>query len=371
MTPMTARQLTNELAALLRKEHAAMADFLLALSDFDRHQQWRELGHTSLFYFLRRELGLSAGAAQNRKTAAELIQRYPAVEAALRQGKLCLSTVSELSKVLTPENEADTLPRFFGLSRREAEALAVSIKPVPAAPKRDVVTAVRAPPASTPQDARTAPLPPAVTLELHPGEPVHEQDLRHAPVAPARPAQRDAAEPLDAERSRLHVNVSRRFLEKLDRAKDALSHAKPGASMEDILEAGLDLVLERQAKRNGLVAKPQRVARPSKADRIPAYVKRAVWKRAGGRCEYVLESGERCGCTDQLEFDHIIPRARGGKSTIHNVRLLCRGHNDIAARRAFGDRVMDRYTGKRRYPGSTAEAHVPSRSDAVARPRPP
>jgi hypothetical protein len=84
---MTARELTNELLSLLRKEQAAMADFLLALADFDRNQRWRELGHTSLFYFLRRELGLSAGAAQYRKTAAELIQQVPEVETALREGR--------------------------------------------------------------------------------------------------------------------------------------------------------------------------------------------------------------------------------------------------------------------------------------------
>jgi 5-methylcytosine-specific restriction endonuclease McrA len=258
--------------------------------------------------------------SRDRKTAAELIQRYPAVEAALRQGRLCLSTVTELSKVLTPENAADTLPRFYGLSRREAEALAVSIKPVPAVP------------------------------------------------------QRDAAEPLDAERSRLHVNVSRRFLEKLDRAKDALSHAKPGATMEEILEAGLDLVLDRQAKRNGLVAKPRKKVRP-KSDRIPAHVKRTVWKRADGRCEYILESGERCGCTDQLEFDHITPRALGGKSTVANTRLACRPHNHLAARLVFGDRVMDRYTRKRGRPGSTAEAPPvsvePHPSISARRPAPP
>ncbi|HYG69092.1 MAG TPA: HNH endonuclease, partial [Anaeromyxobacteraceae bacterium] len=82
----TARELTNHLAVLLRKEKDAMADFLLALADFDRKRLWRELGHTSLFAFLRRELKLSAGAAQNRKTAVELIQRFPAVEAALRSG---------------------------------------------------------------------------------------------------------------------------------------------------------------------------------------------------------------------------------------------------------------------------------------------
>jgi hypothetical protein len=366
---MTARELTNELAALLQKEHAAMADFLLALSDFDRHQRWRELGHTSLFYFLRRELGLSAGAAQNRKTAAELIQRNPAVEGALRQGKLCLSTVTGLSKVLTPENAADTVPRFFGLSRREAEALAVSIKPLPVVPQRDVVTAIRAPaPQPAPQVARTAPVSPAMTPEVHPCELVQAPQPYLAPVAPPRPAQRDAVEPLDAERSRLHINVSRRFLEKLDGAKDALSHSKPGATMEEILEAGLDLVLDRQARRNGLVAKPRKTVRPSESNRIPAHVKRAVWARAGGRCEYVLESGGRCGCMDQLEYDHVTPRARGGKSTVANVRLACRAHNDLAARLVFGDRWMDRYTRKRRRTGSHAE---PPPASVEAPPSPP
>jgi hypothetical protein len=61
-----------------------MAEFLVALAEFDGQKRWRELGHASLFSFLRSELGLSAGAAQYRKTAAELVRRYPEVEAALR-----------------------------------------------------------------------------------------------------------------------------------------------------------------------------------------------------------------------------------------------------------------------------------------------
>jgi hypothetical protein len=170
-----------------------------------------------------------------------------------------------------------------------------------------------------------------------------------APPEPATPARRDSVDPLDAKSSRLHVTVSRRFLEKLEAAKDALSHARPGASAEEILEAGLDLLLERHAKRKGLVAKPRQNVRPSKTDAIPAHVKRAVWKRAGGRCEWRLESGERCDSTTRLEFDHYgEPRARGGPPTIENVRLHCRGHNDMNARLVFGDEWMDRYTGKRR-----------------------
>ena len=84
---MNARDLTNHLAALLRRERYAMADFLVALADFDRRRRWADLGHASVFSFLRRELGLSAGAAQYRKTAAELIQHHPEVEAALSRGQ--------------------------------------------------------------------------------------------------------------------------------------------------------------------------------------------------------------------------------------------------------------------------------------------
>src|SRR6266545_8344364 len=134
-----ARARSNHLAALLRNEQSAMADFLLDLADFDRHRLWEELGHASLFSFLRRELRLSAGAAQYRKTAAGLVQRYPQVEAALRNGQLCLSSVIEVAKVITPENATGLLPRFFGLSSRDAAFVAVSIRPVEDPPRRDLV----------------------------------------------------------------------------------------------------------------------------------------------------------------------------------------------------------------------------------------
>jgi hypothetical protein len=83
----TAREDTTRLADLLRREHHALAEFLVALAAFDRERRWAELEHRSLFAFLRRELRLSAGAAQYRKTAAELVQKYPDVEVALRDGR--------------------------------------------------------------------------------------------------------------------------------------------------------------------------------------------------------------------------------------------------------------------------------------------
>src|SRR5574341_789395 len=113
----TARDLAAHLASLLRREQGAMADFLLALADFDRQRLWQPLGYSSLFYFLHRALKLSAGAAYHRKTAAELLQRFPAVVEPLRDGRLCLSSVVELSRVLTPENASEVLSRFFHASK--------------------------------------------------------------------------------------------------------------------------------------------------------------------------------------------------------------------------------------------------------------
>jgi HNH endonuclease len=167
------------------------------------------------------------------------------------------------------------------------------------------------------------------------------------PLPPPRLPQRDSAEPVTAELSRLHVTVSRRFLAKLEAARAALSHARPGATAEEILEAGLDLVIARKAKRNGLVEKPRKEPPPAKSDRVPAHVKRAVWNRDGGRCQWPLDRGGICGSTLRLELDHVVPRARGGPSTVENLRLLCDVHNDLAARRVFGDGWMDRFRRKR------------------------
>jgi HNH endonuclease len=348
---MDARQLSSHLAALLRKEREAMADFLLALADFDDKKLWRDLGHTSLFYYLRRELGLSAGAAQHRKTAVELIQRFPAVETALRQGRLCLSSVCELAKVVTPENVAEVLPRFFGLSRRESEVVAASIRPAASIPQREVVTPVRAAVITPRGDARREITrgEPEVN-ELHPGE----LELRTEPSATTRPSARppDSELPLTAELSRFHITVSRQFMETLEQTKDALSHSHPGASTEEILTACMQLMLAKKARQRGLVEKPLATPRPSRSDHFPAHVRRAVMKRSGGRCEWVFDDGERCNSTYQVECDHIQPKALGGKATLENTRAACRGHNQLAARQVFGDAFMDRFTrrGRRRPP---------------------
>ncbi|OLD09405.1 MAG: hypothetical protein AUI90_04185 [Deltaproteobacteria bacterium 13_1_40CM_3_69_14] len=256
-----ARILAGRLADLLRVEHGAMADFLVALADFDRRRAWVELGYSSLFYFLHRELGLSKGAAHYRKTAAKLVQRFPEIVEPLRDGRLCITSITHLAKVLTPQNRREMLPRFFQRSKREAMAVAAAIQPATAAPHRDVITAVR--PASAAYAVSAPPLSEAAALGPSAPPLVQPVELNApAPSLHSKPARRDAAEPLTAELSRLHITVSRRFLEKLEAARAALSHSHPLATAEDILETGLDLVLERHLKRKGLMQKPRQQTAP-------------------------------------------------------------------------------------------------------------
>ena len=295
-----------------------MADFLIALADFDRHGHWVKLGYKSVFWFLHRGLGLSKSAAFFRMTAAELIQQHPEILEPLRDGRLCLSTVAELAKVLTRENVPDVLPRFFTLSKREAKEVTAELLPADAPPLRDVVTLVEAPVAAV-ASAVSQPTPPTLgERPLSRGSPANHAHANVrvpevAPVPSTAQAPSFEVEPLTAELRRLHITVSKRVVEKLDAARDALSHSHPGANLGEIIEAGLDFLLERAAKRRGLVNNPRKKAatpaEPIEPGKEPpvvakdpgryvaANVRRAIWERDHGQCHWAIDGGGICGST--------------------------------------------------------------------------
>jgi len=140
------------------------------------------------------------------------------------------------------------------------------------------------------------------------------------------------------------MTVSKQFLEKLEAARKGQGHAQPGASAEKVIEAALDLLLAQQAMRRGAVKASRKVSRPTTSGHIPAAVRREVWSRDEGKCTWPLDSGGVCGSTLRLEIDHVVPRGKGGPSTIDNCRLACKFHNQLAARQACGDRHMDLFT---------------------------
>lgn len=63
---------------------------------------------------------------------------------------------------------------------------------------------------------------------------------------------------------------------------------------------------------------------------IPQWVKVRVAARDGARCV-------RCGSTENIQFDHLIPFSRGGSSTDpNNIQLLCGRCNRLKGNRYIG-----------------------------------
>jgi hypothetical protein len=78
------------------------------------------------------------------------------------------------------------------------------------------------------------------------------------------------------------------------------------------------------------ISNPDQVIRRSRY--IPARIRREVWKRDKGQCTYTNPDGRRCTARSRLQYHHLIPFAEGGPSTIENLTLRCRTHNEYDAR---------------------------------------
>lgn len=92
--------------------------------------------------------------------------------------------------------------------------------------------------------------------------------------------------------------------QKLEVAHAVLRHEKRYRQLQRQLEA-FDRLERADVARRG---------------RISDHVRLFVWQRDQGKCV-------KCGCAEQLEYDHIIPIVKGGSNTERNIQLLCEACN--------------------------------------------
>jgi len=96
--------LDQKLKALFKTERKIIHEILLIIQTLDLTKSYRELGYSSLFEYLTKEIGYSEGAAQRRISSARLMKEVPSLEKKLQDGELNLSQVS-LAQVAFKQEE--------------------------------------------------------------------------------------------------------------------------------------------------------------------------------------------------------------------------------------------------------------------------
>jgi hypothetical protein len=163
--------------------------------------------------------------------------------------------------------------------------------------------------------------------------------------APEASPSRSTVSPRSPGRYALQATVCEATHDKLRYAQELLGHQVPNGDIATVLDRALDELIARlERTRFAITDRPRRCgATPAPGSRyIPADVKRAVVRRDQCQCAYVSPNGRRCEARKRLEFDHEVPVARGGESTVANVRLRCRAHNQYEAERTYGVEFMRR-----------------------------
>ena len=95
-----------------------------------------------------------------------------------------------------------------------------------------------------------------------------------------------------------------------------------GYSIAEVEALILDKLEQKKRKVERAVVRISQSAFESANGRqpIPNEVMLFVWRRDNGRCV-------KCGGQENLEYDHIIPLAKGSSNTARNLQLLCENCN--------------------------------------------
>jgi hypothetical protein len=333
LTRLSDTELVARVKSLVARERDATAHLVAHLAEMDTRDVHLREGYESLYVYCRDALGLSEGETYNRIEVARAARRFPIILEMLAAGAVNLTAARLLAPHLTPANHREVLDSARGKKKREIEEIVARLSPRP-----DVAASVRRLPA-----LRLQPLPPTQA-------PVAADESATVPAAPVLPetsltaepvsVPRAAVTPLSPDRYKLQLTIGGDTLEKLQLAKDMLSHAIPSGDDAAVLDRALTALLVDLAKKKFAdTRKPRRSrAKDPRARDASAAVKRAVWVRDLGRCGFISPSGHRCNERRFVEFHHLDPHALGGETSVDKIELRCRRHNDYEGRLYFGKR---------------------------------
>src|SRR5262245_50782297 len=103
----TLTALTNEITTLCGHLHAAEYRLLELVRRLDEMAPWGYFGVISCAHWLNWKCGIALSAAREKVRVAHALAELPLIRAAFREGRLSYSKVRAITRIATPETEAD------------------------------------------------------------------------------------------------------------------------------------------------------------------------------------------------------------------------------------------------------------------------
>jgi len=320
--------------SLRERERSATALLIAYIAEAEQRRLFLPQACDSTVTFCERELGLSEDEALKRIRAGRVARRFPVVFEMLADGRLSMTTVNVLAPHPTAANASDVLECAAGKSEAEVQRLLAAREPRPE-PWPLVLAPQVAPERVAESHERDGDAVPAT------GAPAHSPDPASSPPAVMRPSVHARIRPHAADRYTAQLAWNQVTEDELRECEALLSHRFPPGHRGDVIAYAIHQLAHALRRRKFGVAERPREPRVASSPRhIPAHVRRAVRERDGDRCTFTSAAGQRCGSRCRLEFDHAVAVARGGASTVDNLRLRCRAHNQFAAEQLFGAGFM-------------------------------
>ena len=101
--------LGERIAELAARINAAESRMMTLIADFDRRGGWKDGGYGSCAEWLAWRIGIKIGPARERVRTARALEELPQTADALRDGRISYAKVRALTRVATPECEAELL----------------------------------------------------------------------------------------------------------------------------------------------------------------------------------------------------------------------------------------------------------------------
>lgn len=306
---MSNDELHDRLQSNASEERKLTHHILQLIAEVDSRQLYLPRAHSSLFDYLTKEIGYSAGSAQRRIDSARLLRQIPDLGNRIEEGSLNLSQISQLQRALRLTKKQDSTQLL-------------------------------------PSEKKTL----LVKLENKSGretELILAQEFNF-------PVESQLKQKLQRDRSvRLELTLSEEQMEVLDQAKALLSHALSGGNLVDVIvhlagryiksRTGSPAPSRPTAASNATVSaagnstvnatvavKDNPLHREHKP--LPASLKKIILRRDQG-CQFKdLRTGRICGAKYFADVDHVQPRFAGGTHVETNLRQLCSAHKKFRYR---------------------------------------